>query len=361
MISRERIQKLKDMDIRMILDDFGIPRTERNCRCPNPEHEDKSPSCLISYADDKISHMSVLCFAEDKRWDCINLYMLLKRYDRKLHFVKAIHEMESRYFSDEYREEIASKRRLIHYEVSQPIINTNEDVQEYIDKMLNNKIERFKVFEWKGIQENTFSVKMVREYFEARCLDCDIVFPAAKHNGIRIFHQYDKMYYSNFILYVCQKEEKKFIIRKRIDGYFARNKNKSIKKLKGNIGNVKPLWLYPENNNNAKYIIVTEGLEDAFTAIHMKRNEIVVSLNSTKQVNTFIHSLDSHREDLANKRILIALDNDSGGYKASNELKEYFLKEGYQIGSNLFFYTPSYNVTDLNADWIRYISGLEGI
>lgn len=356
MISAERIQKLKDMDIRIILDDFGIPRTEHNCRCPNPEHEDKSPSCMISYADDKIQHMSVFCFAEDKRWDCINLYMLLKKYDRKLQFVKAINEMENRYFNEDHNEEITAKRCMISYGTSQPLISSDEDVQEYMDHMLNNKLEQFKVFEWKNIQENTFSVKMLREYFEARCLECDIVFSIAKKNGICIFHQYDKKYHSNFILYVIRNSERQFIIRKRIDGYFARNKDKTIRKIKGNIGSVSPLWLYPDNIRDVKYIIITEGLEDAFTAVHMKKKEIVVSLNSTKQTNAFINSLKDHREDLENKRILIALDNDKYGYKAANTLKEYFLNNGYQIGVNLFFYKPSYNVTDLNDDWIKYIS-----
>ena len=49
MIDRETIQSAKDVDINIILDEFGWEKNKYGqIRCPHPSHDDKTASCSYS-------------------------------------------------------------------------------------------------------------------------------------------------------------------------------------------------------------------------------------------------------------------------------------------------------------------------
>lgn len=366
MISNERIERLQKLDIRVILDDFEIKRTDYNCHCPNPAHDDKHPSCIISYPDNKkYFHMSVYCYAEGERWDPLNLYMLLKGYDRKTSFVKAVYEMEKRYLNEDNYNEIQAKKKIIKSDaIIREHFSTPEEEQQFINDMLLNKIDRFLVKEWVPLDSSflRFTSKSIDEYFEARFLDISKIYQIINKSNIHIYHQYDKKYNSNFILYLIVNGNDKFIIRKRIDGYLKRNQGKVIKKLKGNIGNPVPVWFYPEHlkNETKKLMIITEGLEDAFTAAHINSGALIVSLNSTNLVYAFINAIEPNIDKYREYTIIIAMDKDNAGYKALSKIKDFLESKEFILGKTFFTYKFQNNsANDLNEDWIIYKKSLK--
>lgn len=99
--------------------------------------------------------------------------------------------------------------------------------------------------------------------------------------------------------------------------YIARNMDiKSAYRYFNEAGNGETCFFNEEAIREEGIIFVTEGNFDALSLIEVGFNAI--ALNGTSGVNKFIKYL---QEDKVKSNIIIALDNDEAGLKASNELK----------------------------------------
>jgi KaiC/GvpD/RAD55 family RecA-like ATPase/5S rRNA maturation endonuclease (ribonuclease M5) len=66
-------------------------------------------------------------------------------------------------------------------------------------------------------------------------------------------------------------------------------------------------------------IFITEGIFDALSLEELDRKAI--ALNSTAQARQLIEALEADRDQVKNKRFILALDNDQGGRKTAEQLK----------------------------------------
>lgn len=68
----EIIQKLDTRDIKFKIDgDLNLKYKNNKCSCPNPDHEDKNPSCIYNYDKKKY-----YCFSCDKSYSLFDHYIL---------------------------------------------------------------------------------------------------------------------------------------------------------------------------------------------------------------------------------------------------------------------------------------------
>lgn len=68
----EIIQKLDTRDIKFKIDgDLNLRYKNNKCSCPNPDHEDKNPSCIYNYDKKKY-----YCFSCDKSYSLFDHYIL---------------------------------------------------------------------------------------------------------------------------------------------------------------------------------------------------------------------------------------------------------------------------------------------
>lgn len=353
----------KNIDIRMILDDFSVPRTNNNCRCPFPFHEDKHFSAIIHDAGwdrDHVKyydHPSLYCMVDKIKWDNIELYCTLKGYEYRNDFKKIVSEMQERYLSDKYKDEIAAKRSSETSEIQRlPKFETREDEQEYINKLLNNELPEYLVTSYDVLRAKYSDNKdYIGQFLRCRCLEPEFAQIMLKKAGIDMYHSYDRAYKSNNIYYVITWDDgNKSIIKKRIDAYLPKNKGKSIRKFKMNIGKMEPVFIPAmEYDENQRMLIICEGLEDALSAAWIVRKAEVVSLNSTKQIPHFRQTFLSKQDAYKSYKIMLAFDNDSQGQKECKELMDWFVNIGFKLNVNLFTYCYLSNDSkDVNEDLI---------
>lgn len=173
---------------------------------------------------------------------------------------------------------------------------------------------------------NSTNKGYIMQYLNKRCIAEILKFQ--NFFGMEIKHNYYKN--KNYIIY--DFPNKKFAIKKAIDGTY-----------KGNIGSVMPLY-FKHDNSPIWYIV--EGLEDCFSISLLQGSfKNVICLNSIANIPKMINKILLDRSYFGdNPRFIIATDTDFAGQKAKSDIIENMKK----IGCNAYDYKKFYDYAEKN-------------
>lgn len=349
MIEQSTINNVKTMDMRIILADAGVNFNDRGkYQCPDPNHEDKNYSASILKGKD--GSLLLHCFGDNKTWDNISLYGTLHNLDPKRDFPKIVKEL-----CDLSGQEMKYQKVVkTHVGIDEKF--TEEQKERFMKRVLDNS----KNFD--DIRKQFNSKSYLDIYFHKRCLSYSKLKPILQASGIEIKHNAYKdkktgKYRNSIIYHIKQNESefnkeynierKNFCIQKNIDKYLGKGNND----YKGNIGSPSPSYF--KSGDIVNDIYVCEGIEDAMSLLMVKNDCIVVSLNSTSNVEQFKEDLDKF---YMGEVITICLDNDETGIKNSKALEYYLIKEyDLEKGYNLYTYEfKDSKCKDINDLWVKY-------
>ena len=108
------------------------------------------------------------------------------------------------------------------------------------------------------------------------------------------------------------KNSHRFMVLKGIDGEGNRNG------FSRNLLTARPVF---HQSQPSQKFIVTEGIEDALSALEMGDYKNFVSLNSTSSMNKLITSMNVSRKFFDNNSLEMCLDNDESGKSATHKMK----------------------------------------
>ena len=379
MIDEATIQSAKAVDMNIIFHEFKWDKDRYGkIRCPNPDHNDSTPSCAFS-----ASRNTCRCFVCRESFDTIDLYRRLseKVDERTVPFYKAVEEILEldavengstaitnsgnqnkgnqsggnkssqsnvqagigSYSGSPYEMIIHNSGALTGYELNylhgrgimlydSYVYGGEVHTTKSIDKALQTETDQNEINRLNEIKNNGAFYKGIS--------------PILRANRIQIKHNFWQGV--NSIIYLvdydadeeedlfCAKffmdTERHMAVQKSLDGnHFKRALGES------NFNFITQGFELSKN----KDIYICEGMEDALSyAMNGIRS---MSLNSTANLRSLIHYLSEDYVPHYNERFVICFDHDEAGRKATQELKEFF--EAYnQNPSHRYKY--SYAVCD---------------
>ena len=396
MIDRETIQSAKDVDINIILDEFGWEKNKYGqIRCPHPSHDDKTASCSYS-----VSRNTCKCFGCGEVFDTIDLYQCLceKVNGRVVPFYRAVEEilkLEDMANGSNGSAMITNSSNQVNGYQSgsskscqvngQPskgnsgspyemIINNSKPISGYELNFLHSRgIMLYDSFVYRGKVYTEQSInKALRTTTDQNEINrlCEIKTSGTLYKGIsailtlnkiQIKHNYWEG--TNSIIYLVDYEADECTFLCSDQFYMGTGRHMAIqKRLDGNhtkraLGTSDFNFITKDIQDKGKDIYLTEGIEDALTfAMNNKRS---ISLNSIANLKSLMHYLSEDYVPCHKDRFVICFDHDSAGRKATQEMKDFF--ENYnQNPSNRYKY--SYAVCeypkqfkDINDYWISRI------
>ena len=128
------------------------------------------------------------------------------------------------------------------------------------------------------------------------------------------------------------KNSHRFMVLKGIDGEGNRNG------FSRNLLTARPVF---HQSQPSQKFIVTEGIEDALSALEMGDYKNFVSLNSTSSMNKLITSMNVSRKFFDNNSLEMCLDNDESGKLATHKMK---------VFTNIVSAYESNELSNLKAD-----------
>ena len=128
------------------------------------------------------------------------------------------------------------------------------------------------------------------------------------------------------------KNSHRFMVLKGIDGEGNRNG------FSRNLLTARPVF---HQSQPSQKFIVTEGIEDALSALEMGDYKNFVSLNSTSSMNKLITSMNVSRKFFDNNSLEMCLDNDESGKLATHKMK---------VFTNIVSAYESNEISNLKAD-----------
>lgn len=383
MIDEATIQSAKAVDMNIIFHEFKWDKDRYGkIRCPNPDHDDSTPSCAFS-----ASRNTCRCFVCRKSFDTIDLYRRLseKVDGRTVPFYKAVEEIleldavENGSNGDAVI--INSSNRVICYQSdssksSQPniqagngscnsspyemVIHNSRPLTGYELNYLHGRgIMLYDSYVYcgevhtrqsieKAIQTETDQneINRLNEIKNNGAFYKGIA-PILKANRIQIKHNYwegvnsiiylvdydaddeDDLYCAGFFM----DTERHMAVQKSLDG-------NHVKRALGE-ANFNFITQGFEHSKNKKDVYICEGLEDALS--YTMNGFRSISLNSIANLKSLIYYLTEDYVPHYNERFVICFDHDDAGGKAVEELKDFF--ESYnQNPSHRYKY--SYAVCD---------------
>lgn len=356
MIDRETIQSAKDVDLNMILDEFGWEKNRYGqIRCPSPHHNDSTPSCSCS-----ATRNTCKCFGCGETFDTIDLYRCLceKVNGRTVPFYKAVEEVlmlediangnsgsnqvygyqsggnggqnniqtgNGSCNSSPYEMIIGNSRPLTGYELNylhsrgimlydSYVYGGEVHTAQSIEKALQTETDQNEINRLNEIKNNGTFYKGIA--------------PVLKANRIQIKHNYWEGV--NSIIYLidyeaCDEDDLCFDqLYMDTERHMAVQKSLDENHVKRALGESDFNFITQgfENRKNSKDIYICEGLEDALS--YTMNGFRSISLNSIANLKSLAHYLSEDHAPHHNERFLICMDHDEAGRKATQELKDFF-------------------------------------
>ncbi len=262
--TKEQIEQIKTH-----LEDY-LKETKRDIRnnfsCVSTDHEDKNPSMSYNQKANNIK-----CFSCNKSYDLISLYALDNNLDNNKDFIKIIDSLASKYNIK------ADKKQFKPQEKA-----TQEDFTKYYKEVLKEKDPSNYLEQKRGI--NTELIKKYKIGYDKT--KKQIIMPVTKH------------------FYIGRSTAD--------DASIKHYKPKDAKQELFNAENLK-------NSTYKDVVFITESIIDALSLETIDANIKTVALNSTTFSNNLIDQIKNNKYKGA---IVLALDTDHAGIRASTELKE---------------------------------------
>lgn len=266
MISENTITEIKE-HLQEYLEEKGI-NTKRPFNCLNPQHADNNPS--MSY-DPKRN--IVKCFSCDASYDLISLYALDNNLDTKTDFRKIIENLTLKY-NINYNTPTQITTSFLNAKKSE----TKEDYTKYYNKCKKN-IRSTDYLTKRGISE-------------------------------ALQDKYNIGY---------DETEDKIVFPLNASSYISRYINNPYKKHSKQGTNVIFNEDYIKNSDFKSVVWVSEAIIDALSLEEVNENIKAISLNSINNAKQLVELVKSSNYK---GMLVLALDTDTNGIRASKELKE---------------------------------------
>ena len=272
MLDDYQVENLKT-NLRSYLESQGI-NTSRHFKCINPEHYDSNAS--MKYFDDN----KVYCFGCGASYNLFDVISVIEKVDNKEAFKRAI-----KYYSNGYT-------------VPQQTIFKKEPEKENVEK----NYEKAYIFWQKNLKNNYKAQK----YLKSRGIDMK--------TAERFFIGYNEFNIEKFKLnaIIIPTSQTSFTARNIEEGEIRYYKTKNCHT---KLFNTEAL------TNNKPYCVLTEGEFDCLSFETIGVN--CAALCSVNNISKF-----KETEISKDKTYILALDNDSAGEKATQELVDYFNENG---------------------------------
>lgn len=365
MIDEATIKTAKEVDVNIILDEFGWERDKYGkIRCPNPSHNDGTPSCSCQAGKNKFR-----CFGCGESFDAIDLYQCLseKVDGRIVPFYKAVEEIleldamanggksNVRIPSCNSQSSWADNQKNYSAKGNSPyemIIHNSRPLTGYELNYLHDRgIVLYDSFVYgravhtaqnieKALQTETEQNEINRlNEIKGSGTFYNGIAPILKANRIQIKHNYWQGI--NSIIYLIDYEadneddlcfdkffrntERHMAVQKSLDGNHTKRA----------LGTSDFTFVTQGIQDRNKDVYVVEGIEDGLTyAMNGKRS---ISLNSIANLKSFMAYLAEDYSPYHKDRFILSFDNDEGGKRGTQELVDFF--ESYnQNPSNRYKY-----------------------
>lgn len=377
-VTKDMIDSAKQVAMGVILDEFDWHTDKYNrILCPSIEHDDKNPGVYV-----KPGVSSCKCFACNKSFDTINLYMALmeKARGKKVSFPQAVEdilELDGQIIDKNWQR----KMEPVSYQKSS---NANLD---YYDKCLSKSYKisgyEFEYLKRRGIfiydsivyKKKVYDVKQLKKDMQTNP-ELEEIYRCGKlyygignilrQNGIEIRHLWDAEHRNNHIIYKVEYDyytfetefledtERRMLIRKAISGG----------KFKAALGNIDFCFVTAgfDEECTSSDIYICEGIEDALSFAQEGYKSI--SLNSTSNLQSFMEYFSGITGLGGRYKFVIAFDNDEAGRKATQQLVEWIEKYNQTdkeirgryhrpLTYSLYDLPPQFN--DVNEYWVSRV------
>lgn len=290
----KKLKEIKEIPLKEIIEAFGGVFTSTN-KFEHPFFAEKTPSCSIYV---KNGEEKWKCFGRGLGGDAVQFVATVTGCNDFKEAIKKI-------LGDDHSYKVMSEEEKKKYQEER-----DRKEKEKADK------DRKKIY---AIKNNSRSIRGSKEamlYFHKRGLLKTVL--NLKDSNIEI---------------LCNKyKDKNGANRISIVYFFKGNKNKNLNSfmvtkginsngnktgLKLNVRESRPI-IHMSNPNTP--ILVTEGIEDALTGKALSYDNFM-SLNSTSAINRLIVTMNTCRTWYLKNEFELALDNDTAGIKAINDIK----------------------------------------
>lgn len=347
MIDEITIQAAKSVDINKVLEKFnwGTDITGTFILCPNPLHDDHNPSVSINLMEN-----TCRCFTcrqgEGITFDTINLYQsLCEKVDgRRIPFPQAVKEVLALdgMTLNQSTQNIGmnqGKKRNINKSTFDTVIGNSKPLTGYELNYLHSRgIMLYDAYVYQGkihtkqsidkeLQSTTDKqriealeqIKQEGKFFKG-------IAPILKANRIQIKHNYWQGVNSIVYLvsYDCSEDED---LQANSHFLVDTERNMAIKKSMDTVHQKQALGeidfcFFTEGMDTKGEIYICEGMEDAFS--YTMNGEKSISLNSVTNVKSLIEYLEHNHSRFKRNRLIISLDHDEAGEKATQKLVDFF-------------------------------------
>lgn len=381
MIDENTIQAAKAVDINKVLDKFnwGTDITGTFILCPNPLHDDHNPSVSINHMEN-----TCRCFTcrqgEGITFDTINLYQSLseKVGGRRVSFPQAVKEVlaldgmtlnqatqnigmnqnrKQNTNKSAFDTVIKNSKSLTGYELnylhSRGIMLFDSYVhkgkiytKQSIDKELQAATDKQRI-------EELEQIKQEGKFFKGTA-------PILKANRIQIKHNYwqgvNSIVY--MVSYDCSVDEE---LQENSHFLVDTERNMAIKKSmdaahqKQALGEADFCFL-TEGMDKKGDIYICEGMEDSLS--YTMNGEKSISLNSIANMKSLIEHLEHHHSRYKKDKLVISLDHDEAGEKATQKLVDFFEAYNQQHPNHPYKYGVCQypqQFHDINDYWVSKI------
>ena len=362
MIDEATIQSAKAVDMNIIFHEFKWDKDRYSkIRCPNPDHNDSTPSCAFS-----ASRNTCRCFVCRESFDTIDLYRRLseKVDGRTVPFYKAVEEIleldavengssKSAGITNSSNQvngcHAGSNKRSQNVQAGigsysgspyEMIINNSKPVSGYeLNYLHSRSIMLYDSYVYGG---EVHTAKNIDKALQTETDQNEInrlneikgsgtfyngIAPILKANRIQIKHNYWQGI--NSIIYLIDYEadneddlcfdrffrdtERHMAVQKSLDGNHTKRA----------LGTSDFTFVTQGfGHNKSKDIYICEGVEDSLTCAMNGIKSI--SLNSIANLKSLIHYLSEEYIPFYDERFVICFDYDEAGRKATQEMKDFF-------------------------------------
>lgn len=334
-----------NIDIRKILASYGLGEEDGEWfHCPNPNHKDTHPSA--HYTNNEYCRNAICCFTcpdidYDKEcicYDTIQVWAMLNNLDKKKDYVRICKELIA-FDEDNYIEYKEANKDIDNTYKETKKVKTDEDYQKDIEYIKSKS---------KSIHDLHNEHKFFLDnYLNKRAINYEKIKPFLEKFNVTIRHRY-----LNNINRCYIDINDKLILSREIEDYLKNDDTKAHQKQ--NFGRANFSYF----NNNSKTLLVFEGFYDLLSYLSnttKSKEDLFLNnylvLNSTKTLKKFLE-YDYENNILLNLDfVVLLLDNDAEGKKATNRLIEELeeVSTDYEVDSIL----EKNNVKDVNEYFIK--------
>lgn len=277
----------------------NITNPLKSFRCLNPEHDDSTPSMILN----KHNKTACKCFGCGANYDIFDIIGIdYGLTDYKEQYKKACELYNIAYNSNDFLKAKEEKEKTEH----QPEPKPKRDLTAYINERAKEVNKALPYLTARGINEAT--AKRFKLGYDA-CFTEHLDDETAKK--VRDYYANNKTEGNNEAVILPNDSQS-------LTARFISHSNMRYANVNSGIFNLKAL-------DSDEVIFITEGIFDALSIEQLGYKAI--ALNGVNNINRFIEHLSQKNDGISNP-LIITLDNDEAGKKASEELQ----KQLKQIG-----------------------------